>query len=43
MLASESGRTPDKLLLFNFLVATREVEMSQNKITVINGSAENQH
>jgi hypothetical protein len=25
MLASELGRTPDKLLLFNFLVATREV------------------
>jgi hypothetical protein len=42
MLASESGRTPDKLLLFSFLVATRELEMSQNEITTISESVEDQ-
>jgi hypothetical protein len=42
MLASESGRTPDKLLLFNFLVARRELEMSQNEITTISESVEDQ-
>jgi hypothetical protein len=29
MVASESGKTPDKLLLFNFLAATRELDNEQ--------------
>jgi hypothetical protein len=41
MLAIESGRTPDKLLLFNFLVATR-ARNEPNEITVISESVVNQ-